>query len=256
MTGPAQGAKAPEAGDDAKVETAAVAARERQAHVRHELRAPLAVIYPLLSLLLEGGAGELSLQQREFLEVLERNVVRLETLVTGVADSGWADCSPAPAQSEEVALCDIAEQIVAVRRRDDQGGPPVVVDSGPQPSPHAWADREDVRQIVADLLRNAVTYTPDDGSVTVRIAAGADPGTVAFEVADTGPGMPPEELSRAFDFGFRGELPRRLRAPGLGAGLWICRELAARNGGNLALISELGAGTRATLTLPAAGGAP
>ena len=76
-------------------------------------------------------------------------------------------------------------------------------------------------------------------------------GTVVVEVADTGPGMPPEELARAFEFGFRGELATQLRAPGLGAGLWICRELAARNGGSVTLASEPGAGLRATLTLPA-----
>jgi signal transduction histidine kinase len=72
------------------------------------------------------------------------------------------------------------------------------------------------------------------------------------EVVDTGPGMPPEELARAFEFGFRGELATQLRVPGLGAGLWICRQLAGRNGGRLELASEPGAGVRATLTLPAA----
>ena len=56
---------------------------------------------------------------------------------------------------------------------------------------------------------------------------------MTLEVADTGPGIPPEELDRAFDFGFRGELSRSMRAPGLGAGLWVCRELAARNGGSV-----------------------
>ncbi len=231
------------------------AARERQSHVRHELRAPLAVIYPLLSLLLEEGAGELSPRQREFLEVLERNVVRLEALITGVADSGWADCSPAPATPEAVGLADIAEEVVALRVLDGQGGPPVVVESGAPPIPRAWADRDDVRQIVADLVRNAVTYTPSEGSVAVRIAVGAYPGTVALEVADTGPGISPEELAQAFDFGLRGELPRSLRIPGLGAGLWVCRELAARNGGSLSLESETGVGTRATLTLPVVEGA-
>ena len=100
------------------------------------------------------------------------------------------------------------------------------------------------------------TYTPAAGSVTIRIGAGEGAGTVVVEVADTGPGMPPEELARAFEFGFRGELAARLRVPGLGAGLWICRELAARNGGSVTLASEPGAGVRATLTLPAAGSAP
>jgi signal transduction histidine kinase len=249
MTGLADGTDASQA---TAVAAEVAAARERQSHVRHELRAPLAVIYPLLSMLLDEGAGELSPQQREFLEVLERNVVRLEALVTGVADSGWADCSPAPAAPGEVCLGDVAEEIVALRRLDDRGGPLVVVDAGRLPTPRALADRDDVRQIVADLIRNAVTYTPDDGSVTVLVAAGGEPGTVTLEVADTGPGIPPEELDRAFEFGFRGELSRSMRAPGLGAGLWVCRELAVRNGGSITLESPPGSGVTATVVLPAA----
>ena len=97
MTGPTEATADASATDAVAAKGAAEAARERQSHMRHDLRAPLAVIYPLLSLLLDEGAGELTAQQREYLQVLERNVVRLEALVTGVADSGWADCSVAPA---------------------------------------------------------------------------------------------------------------------------------------------------------------
>ena len=219
--------------------------------MRHDLRAPLAVIYPLLSLLLDGGAGELDAQQRGYLEVLERNVVRLEALVSGVADSGWADCSAAAALPAEVALADVAQEVVAMRRMEDQGGPSVLVEADP-PAPRAWADRDDVRQIITSLVRNAATYTPATGDITIRVRPGDHTGAVAVEVVDTGPGMPPEELARAFEFGFRGKLATQLRAPGLGAGLWICRELAARNGGSLTLASEPGAGVRATLVLPAA----
>jgi signal transduction histidine kinase len=251
MTEPVSATDTPASGDTA---CEAAASRERQSHVRHELRAPLAVIYPLLSLLLDGGADELSAQQREYLEVLERNVVRMEALIAGVADSGWADCSPAPAVPGDVVLSEVAEEAIAFRTSDDQDGPQIVVDAGPLPTPRAWADRDDVRQIVTDLVRNAAAFTPGDGCVTVRVTAGGDTDTVTLEVADTGPGIPPGELDRAFDFGFRGELPRSLRAPGLGAGLWVCRELAARNGGSLSLWSEPGAGVRATLKLPAAEG--
>ena len=122
------------------------------------------------------------------------------------------------------------------------------------PTARAWADPDDVRQIITSLVRNAATYTPAEGSVTIRVRPGEDAGIVMVEVVDTGPGMPPEELARAFEFGFRGELATQLRAPGLGAGLWICRELAARNGGSLTLASEPGAGVRATLVLPAVDG--
>jgi signal transduction histidine kinase len=239
--------------DDA---TAAQEARERQAHVRHELRAPLAVIYPLLSLLREGGAGALTPQQRDYLDVLDRNVVRLEALITGAAASGWADCSSAPPRVGVVALRDVAEELVSLRRVEAADGPLVVVDAGESPSPVALADRDDVHQILADLVCNAAVYTPGTGVVTIRARAGDDAGTVVLQVADTGPGIPPEEQARVFEFGFRGELARELKVPGLGAGLWVCRELAARNGGSLVLTSPAGSGTTATLVLPAAQDAP
>ena len=237
---------------DTAVRAAKEAARERQSHVRHELRAPLAVLYPLLSLLRDGGAGELTPRQEEYLEVLERNVARMETLVSGAVASGWADCSAAPPVAETVVLGDVAEELIAFRRMEGLESAAILVDAGPPPTPRAWADRDDVRQILADLVGNAAAYTPADGSVTVR--ARRDGGTVVLEVADSGPGIPPEELDRVFEFGFRGELARSMKVPGLGAGLWVCRRLAERNGGSLVLVCEPGAGVVATLTLPAAEG--
>lgn len=228
------------------------AARERQSHVRHELRAPLAVMYPLLSLVLDGGAGELTEKQRDYLEVLERNVVRLEGLLGSVADSGWADCSAAPAAPAEVSLSDVVDEVLSVRHAGREGGARIEVRSAPGPIRHVWADRDDARQIVADLVANAVAYTPPAGAVTVRIGVGHEAGFVEVAVSDTGPGIPADELHRAFDFGFRGELARRLSVPGLGAGLWICRELARRNGGEVSLVSAPGAGTTATVALPTA----
>jgi signal transduction histidine kinase len=252
MTGVTNGASAP-AADQAALKAAIEAARERQSYVRHELRAPLAVIYPLLSLLRAGGVSELNAEQQDLLEVLDRNVMRLESLISAVADSGWADCSASPVMPAEVALSDVVEEVITMRRIGEEGGPSIVVDAGLPPSPRAWADRDDVRQIVADLVGNAAAYTPPAGRVTVRIASGdTPPGTVRIAVADTGPGIPAEELPHVFDFGYRGELARRLRVPGLGAGLWVCRELVGRNRGSLSIAGEPGAGVTALLTLPAA----
>ena len=252
MTGPLGSTPTGPAADAAAGKAATEAARERQSRVRHDLRAPLAVIFPLLSLLLDGDAGELNAQQRGYLEVLERNVARLEALVSGVANSGWADCSAAAAQPAEVDLAEVAHEVVMLRRMEDLGGPPVLIEAGRPPTPRAWADRDDVRQIVTDLVRNAASYTPAPGDIVIRIRRDVSAGAVTVEVADTGPGMPPEEVARAFEFGFRGKLATQLRVPGLGAGLWICRELARRNGGSLTLASEPGTGVRAALVLPAA----
>jgi signal transduction histidine kinase len=255
MTGPTGATPGRPAADGAGRKAEIEAARERQSQVRHDLRAPLAVIYPLLSLLRDGSAGDLNAQQREYLEVLERNVARLEALVTGVTDSGWADCSAAPWRPAEVGLSEVVKEVVTLFRRDCRSGPTIVVEAGRSSPPRAWADRDDVLQILVDLVRNAATYTPEDGEVTIGVRPG-DRADVVVQVTDTGPGMAPEELDHALEFGFRGELAAQLRVPGLGAGLWICRELAARNGGSLTLANEPGAGLCATLSLPAAEGVP
>ena len=80
------------------------AARERQSYVRHELRAPLAVMYPALSMLLDGSAGELTPKQREYLELLERNAERMERRLAGATESGWLDCAGAAAEPAAVPI--------------------------------------------------------------------------------------------------------------------------------------------------------
>ena len=86
---------------------------ERQSWVRHELRAPIAVMYPLLSLLLDEGAGPLTEAQRDYLAMLERNVKRLNALVGSAAESGWLDCAGGGPEPAHVSVADTAEDVVA-----------------------------------------------------------------------------------------------------------------------------------------------
>lgn len=228
------------------------AARERQSYVRHELRAPLAVMYPALSMLLDGSAGEITARQREYLEVLERSVGRLARLLAGAAESGWLECAGADVEPAAVPLGEVLDEVVVVRRLGWQEGPLIQVEHAPGPRAVAWADGQQVRQIVANLLDNAAQYDPGGRPVRVTLGASADQPTVSLAVEDEGRGIPSGELPHVFDFGFRGVAAREAALPGLGIGLWVCRELAGRNGGSIAVRSEAGAGTTVTVTLPAA----
>ena len=227
------------------------AARERQSHVRHELRAPVSVMYPALSLLLDGSAGELTPKQREYLEILERSAERLECFIAGATESGWLDCAGAAVEPAAVTLGEVLEEVLDERRRGGKQEPRIHVEHAPGPRAVAWADREQVRQIVANLLGNAAQYSASGGVIRVGVNASGDSSTVSFAVQDEGRGIPADELSRVFDFGFRGAAAREAALPGLGIGLWVCRELVGRSAGSIAVRSEVGAGTTVTVTLPA-----
>jgi len=231
------------------------AARERQSHVRHELRSPLAVMYPALSMLLDGSAGDLTSKQRQYIEILERNAERLERYISGATESGWLDCAGADVEPAAVPLGEALEEVLAVRRLGGQQGPRIDIGHAPGPRAVAWADREQVRQIVSNLLANAAQYSDGASVIRIDVSAAGDSSTVSFAVQDHGWGIPANELVRVFDFGFRGAAARDAALPGLGSGLWVCRELVGRSGGSLAIRSEVGEGTTVTVTLPAAGAA-
>jgi signal transduction histidine kinase len=116
----------------------------------------------------------------------------------------------------------------------------------------AWADREDVRCVVHDLVDNAVRYAPGC-AVTIEVRRAADGAAAVVAVRDEGRGMSAEDADEAFGFGYRGAAARETGAPGLGIGLWTCRRLAERNGGAIELGSAEGHGTIVTVTLPAPG---
>jgi two-component system, OmpR family, phosphate regulon sensor histidine kinase PhoR len=228
------------------------AARQRQSFVRHELRGALAVMYPALSMLLDSRLGVLAPKQREYLEILERSAQRQERLISGAVESGWLDCAGAATEPEPVPLLEAVDEVLALWR---QGGPsdlPVDVQRHPGPRAVAWADREHVRQVVANLLRNAAEY--GDGAGAIRLGVRASEGSpwVSLTVEDAGRGIPADELPHVFEFGFRGVAARETGVPGIGIGLWVCRELLSLSGGSIAVCSDSGIGTSVTVTLPAA----
>lgn len=113
--------------------------------------------------------------------------------------------------------------------------------------PAAWVDRERLHQVLANLLGNAVKFTPPDG----RISVGVQPeeAAVRISVSDTGPGIPPEHLSRVFD---RFWQARSTRRAGAGLGLAIARGIVEAHGGEMGVRSEPGAGSTFFFTLPRA----
>ena len=127
-----------------------------------------------------------------------------------------------------------------------QGG-----DQAPCEAHWVLGDRAKLMQVVTNLVANAVNYTRA-GHVCVRSGPGAAPGTIKFEVEDTGIGIYPEDVPHLFERFYRGRRDQAPDVPGTGLGLVIVKELIDRHKGSISVHSEVGVGTTFTVTLPAA----
>ncbi len=209
--------------------------------VSHELRTPLTAIRGHVEAMREGLVEDPE-TRAESLDVIAEEAGRLERLVGDVLDLAKLDAHRFTVLKEEVDMGQLLEQAYAAfgeeaRRRGidyrcDTRSRPVIVSDG---------DR--VLQIISNLLSNAFRWTPDGGRVELALAA--DNGAVSVSVADTGPGIKPEERERIFrPFWSRD-------GGGTGLGLAIARELAVALGGRIELDSAPGRGSRFDLVLPA-----
>jgi two-component system sensor histidine kinase BaeS len=117
--------------------------------------------------------------------------------------------------------------------------------------PTALADRQRLVQVLLNLVRNAVAYTPEGGIVAVTAERG-DAGRVAFAVVDTGVGISSEDLPHVFERFYRADPSRTRASGGFGLGLAIVRDLVKAMGGAVEVESQVGEGTRFRVLLPAA----
>jgi len=189
--------------------------------------------------------------KREFLTSIRNNTVRLQLLVDDLLDLSRLESGGWRARKERVDLADMAERVW-----DDleAGSSPVRdLEFGLEGDGEVWADAQGVEQILRNLLDNARRYTPDGGSITVRIAPDPDDGE-AFEVAveDSGVGIPSKSLPRIFERFYRADTSRAREVGGTGLGLAIVRHLVQAMGGDVSVASELGRGTTMRFTLPRA----
>jgi signal transduction histidine kinase len=225
-------------------------AQERQAFVRHELRTPLAVMRPVLDMLLEGTAGELGEKPLGYVRMLDRNLERLAAMIASVVDTGWLEAAAVPATAGPVPVAELLEAVAADVRASADGAPRIETDA-PGDLPPVWGDPASLRRALRNVVVNACAFTPPAGLVTLDARAGAPRAAVVIGVADSGCGIPADELDSVCEFGYQGEAGRAREARGLGLGLYVARRVAEAHGGRLVVASAPGEGTRVTLELPA-----
>jgi signal transduction histidine kinase len=218
-------------------------------HVTHELRTPLSAIGGYAELLENGVRGEVNEAQQRDLQRIRWNQQHLLALITQILDFVRVDTRPIAftlvdfdlaAAVHEVA--DMLESLIAGKQQR------VELDAGATDATVAHADTARVRQIMINLLTNALKYSHHEGLVTIRCGP-ADAGVFA-EVIDHGPGIPEDELESIFEPFVQLSADAGHREGGVGLGLAIARELARGMRGDLTVTSVVGQGSAFRLTLP------
>jgi signal transduction histidine kinase len=216
------------------------------ANMSHEFRTPLNAILGYTSLLLDGVSGTLTAGQRKSLERIGSNGRHLVGIISEILDLTRIEAGRMPLQLTRFTLPELIAEVIAEMD-------PIIARSkltvSSQVSPKMGpirSDRQKIKQIVLNLLSNALKFTPK-GSVTIRVERGDRQKTVAIGVADTGIGINPADREKIFE-DFR-QVDSTVARPygGTGLGLSICRRLARMLGGRIHLNSEPGRGSVFTL---------
>ncbi|HMC56696.1 MAG TPA: PAS domain-containing sensor histidine kinase [Gemmatimonadaceae bacterium] len=218
--------------------------------VAHDLRNPVSAVKMLASALMTGEEWEtLSAERRERVRLIREAALQMDRLIQDLLDITRVESGRLAVNPQTftiVALLDTALQ--TLRPLVEEAGLSLVVDV-PSTLPDVSADPERVRQVVSNLIGNALKFTPSGGRISVTAAQDAD--MVRVTVRDTGSGISREQLPHLFERYWEGT-PTAIRSKGAGLGLPISRGIVNAHGGRLWVESEPGQGASFHFTLPIA----
>jgi signal transduction histidine kinase len=215
----------------------------------HELRTPLNAIGGFADIVALGIQGPVTDEQRKSLGRVKANQQHLLVLITEILDFTRIDSGGMSYENAKVVLPSALSAVADMLALAIKSAGLRVVGPEPDPTIVAWADHDRVRQILLNLVTNAVKYGASEGG-TLRLRCARSDNVVSASVSDDGPGIPPEKLASIFDPYVQLTVGRAGRQGGVGLGLAISRDLAHGMNGELTVVSEVGRGTTFTLTLP------
>lgn len=217
----------------------------------HELRTPLASIKEAVSLVLDGTVGEIGEQQKNFLRIAKRNIDRLANLVNNLLDLSKMESGKMEIKRLPCDIKALAQEVVATfnplaknkninfETKFDKGLPQIKI------------DKEKILQVFANLISNAVKFTPDGGAITIEIGFyGSDKDYVQATVQDTGNGIDQKEIWKLFQKFHQIDSSTTRNAGGTGLGLAVSKEIIDMHGGRIWVESEINKGSRFCFTIP------
>ncbi|MBD2500775.1 GAF domain-containing sensor histidine kinase [Anabaena azotica] len=220
------------------------------ATISHELLTPLTYVIGMSSTLLRWPIGELSQRQRDYLQTIHDSGEHLLDMINDILDLSQIEAGKTVLNLIEFSLIKIAENTIESlldKARDKQVNLKLDLQIDPRRD-RFTADSPRLEQILWNLLTNAIKFTPEGGSVTLRIWVEDD--TAIFQVEDTGIGIPEEQLPLLFEKFQQLDTPYRRRYEGTGLGLALTKQLVELHRGRIEVESTVGIGSVFTVWIP------
>lgn len=220
------------------------------ATVSHELRTPLTSISGYLELLSDGYAGELSAEQKQMVEVMDRNTNRLSRLIEDLLVLNRSDSRSVQSEAAEVSIYELIDEacreLPPIAKSDNitldiEVGPIKSIVSG---------DRGQLKSVIVNIISNAIKFSRPGGVVTIRCSRDEVAGRIRIICVDRGIGIPAEDQQRLFTRFFRAANATEQQIPGTGLGLTIAKQIVEDHGGQVRLTSVEGEGTTVVIDLP------
>lgn len=226
------------------------AGRDREkmvAVVSHDLKNPLSTIQMAVSFLLEDIVpdDEAHAMERRQLSAVKREAGRMHRLIHDLLDMNAIEAGKLHVHRSAQEIAPLVDEVVETLRPLAHAKQIEIALEAPPELPVVHADRDRLFQVFSNLGGNAIKFTPSGGRVVIRVRQGDD--TVEFDVADTGPGIPPGDLSRVFDRYWQAKKTANL---GSGLGLTIAKGIVEAHGGRIDVSSVQGEGTVFSFTIP------
>lgn len=220
-------------------------------NVSHELRTPLTAVYQFVTIVLDGLAGDLKPEQREYLGIALRNVKQLQAMVGDLLEAARAESGKLVIHPRAVSFHLSVEEILGTFSANARQKGVELAQELPGDLPLLYVDPRRLKQILTNLIDNALKFTPKEGRVSVRACVfDDDRDFLRVSVVDTGCGIEPGDAERIFNRLYQVENSLDGNRNGLGLGLHITKELVVRHGGRIWAEGKPGQGTAFHVILP------
>jgi len=220
-------------------------------HVSHELRTPLTCIHQFVSILLDGLAGEVSMEQRDHLRTILKSAHQLGAMVRDLLEATRAESGKIRIEPRCASMMDLVQTAVAMLQaaaREKKVGLEIRGDAA---IPFVHGDPDRILEVLINLIDNGIKFTPAGGSITLQVSlVPTDPEFVYVSVADTGCGIEPAAKSLIFERMYQHPNSVDSSRKGLGLGLFIAKQLIELHRGRIWVVSDLGHGSTFSFTLP------